>query len=65
MLDERFLANPETSVEMIASTIVHEATHAKLERLGVSYAEDRRARIEAFFPSLRGEPLLRRFPDVC
>ncbi|WP_407154843.1 hypothetical protein [Bradyrhizobium sp. STM 3557] len=47
VLDERFLADPETSIEQIASAIVHEATHARLERLGVGYAENQRARIEA------------------
>jgi hypothetical protein len=47
VLDERFLADPETSVARIASAIVHEATHARLERCGVGYAEDQRARIEA------------------
>jgi hypothetical protein len=47
VLDERFLDDPETSIERIASTIVHEATHATLERRGVGYPEDQRARIEA------------------
>jgi hypothetical protein len=47
VLDERFVADSATSVERIASAIVHEATHARLERHGVGYAEDQRARIEA------------------
>jgi hypothetical protein len=47
VLDERFVADPATSVERIASAIVHEATHARLERYGIGYDEDRRARIEA------------------
>jgi hypothetical protein len=46
-LDERYVANPQTSVERIASTIVHEATHARLERHGIEYKEDLRTRIEA------------------
>jgi hypothetical protein len=47
MLDERFVADSATSVERIASAIVHEATHARLERYGITYDEDQRARIEA------------------
>jgi hypothetical protein len=34
LLDERYVADPATSIERIASTIVHEATHARLERYG-------------------------------
>lgn len=44
VLDERHVAN--SSVERIASTIVHEATHARLERLGIKYKEELRSRIE-------------------
>lgn len=47
VLDERYVANPATRVEQIASTIVHEATHAKLERWGIEYREELRTRIEA------------------
>jgi hypothetical protein len=47
VLDERFVVDPETDVAQIASAIVHEATHARLERCGIAYAEDQRARIEA------------------
>jgi hypothetical protein len=47
VLDERFVADAATSVERIASTIVHEATHARLERYGIPYEEATRARIEA------------------
>ena len=36
-----------TTVEQIASTIVHEATHARLERYGIEYEEPRRVKIEA------------------
>jgi len=47
LLDERYVADPATSIERIASTIVHEATHARLQRYGIGYEEKRRARIEA------------------
>jgi len=46
-LDERFVLPETTTLEQIASTIVHEATHAKLERWGISYDEKERSRIEA------------------
>jgi hypothetical protein len=47
VLDERFFADPATTLERIASAIVHEATHARLERYGIGYGEDQRARVEA------------------
>jgi hypothetical protein len=47
ILDERYVADATTTVERIASTIVHEATHARLERYGIEYKEKLRARIEA------------------
>lgn len=47
LLDERYVADPSTSIEQIACTIVHEATHARLERCGIEYEEADRARIEA------------------
>jgi hypothetical protein len=47
ILDERYVSDPATTVEQIASTIVHEATHARLERYGIEYKEELRARIEA------------------
>jgi hypothetical protein len=46
-LDQRFVLQETTTLEEIASTIVHEATHARLERWGISYDEKARARIEA------------------
>jgi hypothetical protein len=46
-LDERFVMQEETTLERIASTIVHEATHARLERWGFAYDEAKRHRIEA------------------
>ena len=47
ILDERYVADPATTIERIASTIVHEATHARLERYGIGYKEELRTRIEA------------------
>jgi hypothetical protein len=47
VLDERFIADAAISVERIASTIVHESTHARLERFGIAYEEELRGRIEA------------------
>jgi hypothetical protein len=37
VLDKRFVLLETTTLQRIASTIVHEATHAKLERSGISY----------------------------
>jgi hypothetical protein len=62
VFDVRFLADPKTSTKVIASVIVHEATHARLERCGITYDEDRRLRIEAI--CLRRElALAARLPD--
>jgi len=62
VFDVRFLADPKASTKVIASAIVHEATHARLERCGISYDEDRRVRIEAI--CLRRElALAARLPD--
>jgi hypothetical protein len=47
VLDERFVLPETTALEEIASTIVHEATHARLEHWGIGYDEKKRARIEA------------------
>jgi hypothetical protein len=47
LLDERYVADPATSIEQIACTIVHETTHAWLERYGIGYKEEQRAKIEA------------------
>jgi hypothetical protein len=46
-LDTRFILADTTSPEMIASTIVHEATHARLWNYGIGYEEGLRARVEA------------------
>jgi hypothetical protein len=61
-LDERFVADPRTSVEQIASAIVHEATHARLRRYGIGHDEDQRARIEAIC-ARRELALAVRLPD--
>jgi hypothetical protein len=47
ILDERFVLDEKTTPELIASVIVHEATHARLERWGIPYEEAKRPRIEA------------------
>lgn len=53
---------PSTSPVRIAGLLVHEATHAYLERLGFSYREGRRAQIERI--CVRSElVLLRRIGD--
>ncbi len=43
---QRIVASETTTVEWIASAIVHEATHARLEKLGIRYDEAVRQRIE-------------------
>jgi len=47
VLDERVVLDEATRSEQIASTIVHEATHARLMRRGIGYEGALRARIEA------------------
>ncbi len=46
-IDSRYFLAETTTLELIASTIVHEATHARLWHLGLSYDEALRPRIEA------------------
>ena len=46
VLSEKHVLSEDTSVEEIASTIVHEATHARLEHLGIQYDEKRRSSVE-------------------
>jgi len=46
MLDERVVASETTTLEWIASAIVHEATHARLEKRGIHYDQAVRRRIE-------------------
>lgn len=45
-LDSRFVLADTSFPEVIASTIVHEATHARLMRRGIGYEEELRARVE-------------------
>jgi len=45
-LDQRFVADEATTSEQIASVIVHETTHARIERWGISYEEAKRPGIE-------------------
>ena len=47
VLDERFVLDEQTTPDQIASVIVHEATHAILDRRGIAYDEPQRYRIEA------------------
>jgi hypothetical protein len=47
ILDERFVLLETTTLEEIACAIVHETTHARLERWGIGYDEKARSRIEA------------------
>jgi hypothetical protein len=47
VLDERFVLAETTQPEEIAVVIVHEATHARLENLGIGYDDGQRDRIEA------------------
>jgi hypothetical protein len=46
LLDTRVVDSETTTVEWIASAIVHEATHARLENWGIRYHEAVRLRIE-------------------
>jgi hypothetical protein len=45
-IDTRYCLAATTTPELIAATIVHEATHARLWRCGYRYEEERRPRIE-------------------
>ena len=45
-LDSRYVLGEASSLEMIASTIVHEATHARLMHCGIGYQAELRARVE-------------------
>jgi hypothetical protein len=47
VLDERYVLEEGTTIAKIASAIVHEATHARLDGWGVAYLEEKRTRIEA------------------
>ena len=47
ILDERYVLNDSMTLEQIASTVIHEATHSRLEGWGISYVEAIRTRIES------------------
>jgi hypothetical protein len=47
VFDERFVLAETTTLQKIACTIVHEATHARLDGWGIDYDEASRYRIEA------------------
>jgi len=44
--NRRFVLDDASSPELIAATIVHEATHARLWHCGIGYEEEVRARVE-------------------
>jgi hypothetical protein len=46
-LDVRFVLAATSSRAIIASTVVHEATHARLLQCGIGYEENLRAKVEA------------------
>ena len=46
LLDDAYIVADHTSPEDVAATIVHELTHARLERAGVRYVGPSRARCE-------------------
>jgi hypothetical protein len=46
-LDSRFVIAETSTLELIAAAIVHEATHARLDRRGIAYDEALRPRLEA------------------
>lgn len=47
VLDQRYVLSETMTVENLASIIIHETTHARLERWGITYEEKARPRIEA------------------
>jgi hypothetical protein len=48
VLDERYVLAATTTPEMFVKTIIHEATHARLDHWGVNYDDEtKRVRIEA------------------
>lgn len=63
VLEETHVLEPTTSCQDIASTLVHEGTHARLDRLGFEYAPELRERIEKL--CFRRElAFARRLPDA-
>jgi hypothetical protein len=47
VMQESFVRSSDTSVPLLASTLIHESCHAWLDRLGFDYTLERRPRIEA------------------
>ena len=63
VLDERHVLAETMTIEQIASALIHEATHARLERWGILYVEAMRTRIESI--CLRRElNFLGKLPDT-
>ena len=62
VLDRRYLTRSDTTPARIAATLIHEATHARLDALGLKYPEPLRARIEAICDAQAAE-FVQRIPD--
>jgi hypothetical protein len=62
LLERDILLAAKTSTEWIATCVIHELTHARLERAGFEYAAERRARIERIC-YLAERNFLARLPD--
>lgn len=69
LVELTFSVNPEFSTSQIASTIVHEAMHARLDRRGVAFTREiaarherfcRRAEVELGMSLPDGEPIVER-----
>lgn len=45
-LGEKFILAPDTTAKAVACTVVHEATHGRLFKLGIPYDEPLRYRVE-------------------
>ena len=52
-IDTRYVRSDTVAIADLASVIVHEATHARLENLGIGYEEQRRPRIRRCMPAPR------------
>lgn len=63
LLDRDFILAPDTTPEMIAAVIVHELTHARLERAGLRTTPETRARCERIC-CLAERNYIARLPDA-
>jgi len=45
-ISDQYALNSDTTVELLASIIVHEAQHARLHRIGIGFEEESRNRVE-------------------